>query len=410
MTLAGARPARRLAQPEFVAMLALLFATVAFSIDAMLPALPAIAGALSPADPNRAQLVLTSFVFGMGIGTLFVGPLSDAFGRRPAIFGGFLLYAIGALLAWRAPSLELLLAARVLQGIGAAGPRIAGIALTRDLYQGREMARVTSFVMMVFMVVPAVAPSIGQVIILSFGWRSVFLAFVLFGLAGTGWVALRQDETLAPALRRPLSLSNIALAARDVLSDAEVRRYTTVMTLGMGQLFALLSSIQPIFGETYGRAASFPLWFAGIAAISATASVVNARTVMRLGMRHLCIVAFGAQTIVSLTMAAVLQSGFLQGDAAFAAFFLWAASLFFVTGLTIGNLNALSLQRMGHIAGMAASIIGCVSTVASVLIAIPIGLLYDGTGLPVVIGAAISSAMAWWLMRGAPALPQPGHG
>ena len=184
----------------------MLFATIAFSIDAMLPALPVIAAELSPLATNRAQLILSAFVFGMGAGTLFAGPISDAIGRKPTIAGGMLLYIAGAVMAHYAGSLEVLLIARVIQGLGAAGPRIAGLALTRDLYEGREMARVMSFVMTVFMIVPAVAPAIGAGIIAFAGWRGVFLAFVIFGLVALTWVSVRQPETLAPAHRRPLSV------------------------------------------------------------------------------------------------------------------------------------------------------------------------------------------------------------
>ncbi|MFN0114737.1 MAG: multidrug effflux MFS transporter [Paracoccaceae bacterium] len=391
--------ARRLALPEFAAMLAMLFATIAFSIDAMLPALPQIAAELTPDAVNRAQLILTAFVMGMGIGTLFAGPISDSVGRKPAIVGGFALYAVGALLAHQATSLELLLAARLIQGLGAAGPRIVGMALIRDLYQGREMARVSSFVMMVFMVVPAVAPSIGQVVIHLFGWRSIFLAFVIFAAAGAFWLSLRQPETLAPGHRRPLSPGSLLAAAREVLADRDVLRYTAVMTLGFGQMFALLSSIQQLFTDTYGQGVWFPQWFALIAVFSASAAFINSQLVGRLGMRALCIRAYTVQVLASVAVLAVMESGLLSGWPAFALFFLWATGIFFMAGLTFGNLNALALQKMGHIAGMAASIVTSVATVGAVAIAAPVGLAFDGTATPVVAGAVIASGLAWVLMR-----------
>ncbi len=398
-TAADAPPIRHLGQVEFTAMLAMLFATIAFSIDAMLPALPQIAAELTPAAVNRAQLILTAFVLGMGVGTLFAGPISDAIGRKPAIFGGFALYLAGAALAHQAQSLELLLAARVLQGLGAAGPRIVSLALVRDLYAGREMARVTSFVMMIFMVVPAVAPSIGAAIVHVWDWRAVFLAFMLFALVGAGWLAIRQPETLTPSLRRPLSVANILSAGREVLTDRDVLIYTAVMTLGFGQMFALLSSIQQLFTDTYGRGQGFPLWFALIAAFSATASVINARYVMKIGMRGMCIYAYGLQVATSLIALGLLWGGVVTGAAAFAVFFIWATSVFFLAGLTFGNLNALSLQKMGHIAGMAASIVAAVSTVGAVLIAAPVGQAFDGTPVPVIVGAVICSGLALILMR-----------
>jgi MFS transporter, DHA1 family, multidrug resistance protein len=392
-------PARRLGLPEFTAMLAMLFATIAFSIDAMLPALPQIAGELSPDNVNRAQLILTAFILGMGVGTLFAGPISDAVGRKPAIFGGFILYGVGAVLAHQAQSLEVLLAARVLQGLGAAGPRIVGLAMVRDLYAGREMARVSSFVMMVFMVVPAVAPSIGAAIIHVWDWRAVFLAFIIFAMMGAAWVGVRQPETLSDANRRPLSVGNISSAAREVLTDRQVLIYTAVMTLGFGQMFGLLASIQQLFQDTYGRGPEFPLWFALIAAFSALSAIVNARFVMKVGMRGMCIRAYLLQVVFSVVALILIETGLLTGTAGFAVFFIWATSVFFLSGFTYGNLNALALQRMGHIAGMAASILTSVATIGAVVIAAPLGLAFDGTPVPVMAGAAICSGIALWLMR-----------
>ncbi len=392
-------PIRRLALPEFTAMLAMLFATIAFSIDAMLPALPAIAAELVPEAANRAQLILSAFVFGMGAGTLFTGPISDALGRKPAIAGGICLYIAASVMAYYATSLEMLLVARTLQGLGVAGPRIAGLALTRDLYEGREMARVMSFVMTVFMVVPALAPAIGAGIIAYYDWRSVFLAFVIFGLAALIWVSFRQAETLPPNQRRALSKGNILDGLREVLGNREVRIYTAVLTLGYGQMFAVLSSIQQIFGETYGRAASFPNWFALIAVISAGASLLNSRLVMRIGMRRLALQAYLALALLSAVMAVVFWAGLLSGWLAFAGFLIWNNALFFSIGLTFGNLNALALQKMGHIAGMATSVISAISTILSVVIAAPVGLAFDGSPLPVVLGAVVCSGLSYILLK-----------
>ncbi len=389
---------RRLPLPEFTAMLAMLYATVAFSIDAMLPGLPMIAAELSPSDVNRAQLVITFFVLGMGLGSGLAGPISDAIGRRPTILGGAALYIAGTLLAYVAPSLELLLAARVLQGLGAAAPRIVGLALVRDLYQGRDMARVSSFVMLVFMIVPAIAPSVGQVIIGFAGWRSIFLAYVLFAIVATGWLMLRQDETLPVAARRPLSLPVLGRGALEVLGDRTVMICTAAMTAGFGQMMALLSSIQQIYEETYHQGANFPKWFALSAVLAASASFVNARLVMRLGMYRLARGAFAGMAVFSLLIAGVIASGFLHGWSAFAAFYVWATSVFFLAGLVFGNLNAIAMQKMGHIAGMTASVMSAVSTVAGAMIAIPVGLAFDGTPLPAILGATICSGLAWVLM------------
>lgn len=394
----AALPARRLPLPEFVAMLAFLFATIAFSIDAMLPALPEIGAELTPDNINRAQLILTAFVGGMGLGTLFAGPISDAIGRKLTITLGFALYAVAALAAIWAQSLEMLLLARFVQGIGAAAPRIVGVALVRDLYEGREMARITSFVMMIFIIVPALAPAIGAGIIALSHWHGVFIAFAGFAVIGALWLNIRQPETLAPAMRRPLRPATLWQAAREVLSDRQVMLATVVLTLGFGQMFALLSSAQQLFSETYGRGDSFPFWFAVMALLSGSGTILNARFVMRFGMRRIAAWAYVMQTVVSAVMLALLLSGALSQALAFPAFFLWATSVFFMAGVTFGNLNALALQRMGHIAGMAASVVAAISTLAAVLIAAPVGLLYNGTAIPAVTATLICSALAWRLM------------
>jgi MFS transporter, DHA1 family, multidrug resistance protein len=389
----------RLGQGEFVAMMAVLFATIAFSIDAMLPALPEIAAELTPEAVNRAQLVLTAFVLGMGAGTLVAGPVSDAVGRKPAITGFIGLYILGAVMAAVSTSIEMLLAARLLQGLGAAGPRIISMALVRDMYEGRAMARIMSFVMMIFVLIPSVAPLIGTLIIAGFGWRGIFGAFVLFGIAGALWLNLRQEETLPPELRRPLRTGPLRTAFVEVVSHRMVLLYIVVLTLGFAQLFALLSSIQQIYAETYDRAESFPLWFAVGGVISGGGTIVNATLVMRLGMRRLAIAAFASQTVIAGLLLLVTVAGLMPGWLAFPAFWVWSISMFFMAGLTFGNLNALALQPMGHIAGMAASVVGAISTVGAVFIAAPIGLAFDGTLVPLAAGTFVCSSLAWWLMR-----------
>lgn len=389
---------RRLSLPEFTAMLAMLFATVAFSIDAMLPGLPQIAAELTPRDVNRAQLVISTFVLGMGVGTAVAGPISDAYGRRGTIIGGFVLYITGALLAHFAPTMELLLAARLLQGLGSAGPRIVGLAMVRDLYAGRDMARVSSFVMMVFMIVPALAPSVGALIMGYAGWRAIFIAFMIFAVTSCAWLLIRQPETLPVAARRPLSVRMLWDGTREVLRDRTTMICTLVMTLAFGQMMGLLSSIQQLYADTYDQAANFPKWFGLSAILSSSASLVNAKLVMRLGMVRMVRSSLGVMTVFTAIMAAIIGSGQLGGWPAFAAFFLWATSIFFMAGLIFGNLNAIAMQNMGHLAGMTASVMMGASTVLAVVIAAPVGLAFNGTALPVMIGAIVCSGLGWVAM------------
>ncbi len=395
-----AKPA--IGQVEFIALIAMLFATIAFSIDAMLPALPQIAAELTPEAPNRAQLILTSFVMGMGLGTLFAGPLSDSFGRRTVIVGGAILYSVAALVAYAAPTIETVLAARVVQGLGAAGPRVVSLALVRDVHSGRQMARVVSFAMMIFTLVPAVAPLLGTGIIAAFGWRSIFLAFIAFSVLSVLWLLLRQPETLPANARRPFRAAPLWAALREVLSHRVIRLSIVAQTLAFACLFATLSSTQPIFDQTFDRAGSFPLYFALIALLAGTASLLNASLVVRLGMRRLIVVTFGVQMVVSAIVALVTASGVLPASFAFPVYLVWTIGVFFMAGMTLGNLNALGLEPVGHIAGMAASVIGSISTVASVALAVPVGLMFDGTPAPLMTSVAVLTALGFAVMRRIP--------
>lgn len=388
-----------LGKPEFVALMGMSFASIAFSIDAMLPALPEIGQALTPDAMNRAQLVLTSFVLGMGLGTFFTGPLSDAFGRRPVFLAGFALYMVGAVLAILAESLELLLAARVLQGIGVAGPRVVALAIIRDCYSGRQMAQLMSFVMMVFTLVPAFAPSIGAGIIALVGWRGLFGAFVLFAVINSGWFAWRQPETLAPQSHRPLKMSLLWAGMVEVLSNPVVRTTILVQMLVLSVLFGMLSSVQQIFDITFDQGANFPLWFGVVALVSGTASILNAVLVVRLGMRRLIRVTLAVQVIMSGLMVLTIWLNMIPDWAYFPIFLFWMITVFFMAGMTLGNLNAIAMEPMGHMAGMAASVVSAISTVMAATIAAPIGLAFDGTPLPLAVGAFLCVSVALGLMQ-----------
>ena len=384
---------------EFIALLALLFATIALSIDAMLPALPAIAAALSPSDPNKAQLVLTAFVLGMGVGTLFAGPLSDSLGRKTTILAGFALYILASAAAWAAPSLETLLAARIVMGLGAAAPRTVTIAMVRDMFKGPEMAQIMSFAMMVFTVVPAIAPLMGQGVIALAGWQAIFLVYIGFALVVASWLHLRQPETLPLAARRPLAFSPLLTACREVLSLRIVQLSILTQALTLGMLFATLSSMEGIFAQTFDRAGSFPLWFALIAVASMSGSILNARLVMRIGMHGMIRTTYAVLLAVTLAYLALTATGVLGRDGAFYAHILWSVVLFATMGLTLGNINAVAMEPLGHVAGMATSVISSIATVASVLLAVPVGLMFDGTTLPLLFGVATYGAAALGLAQ-----------
>ncbi|MBY6055239.1 multidrug effflux MFS transporter [Leisingera daeponensis] len=390
-------PNHGMAKAEFIALIAMMFATIALSIDAMLPALPEIGQTLSPDNINRAQLVLTSFVLGMGLGTFFTGPLSDAFGRKPVVAAGCALYVLAALTAWLSPTLEVLLISRVLMGIGAAGPRIVGVAVVRDLYSGREMARLMSIAMMIFMIVPAIAPLMGAGIIALSGWRAIFLSFALFASVIVLWTSLRLPETLAREDRRAFRAPLLISAVKEMMTHPTVRLSIMVQTLCLGMLFTMLTMVQPIYDIIFGRGDSFPYWFGLVAVISGTASLLNAAIVVRIGMRRIVTVSLAAQILI--TGAMLLISGWsLPAPWMFGLFVGWQASVFFMVGTTVGNLNAMAMEPMGHIAGMAASVIGAISTVLAAAIAAPVGLLFDGSLVPLAAGLLIMACIAFLLM------------
>ncbi|MFT5007133.1 MAG: DHA1 family bicyclomycin/chloramphenicol resistance-like MFS transporter, partial [Paracoccaceae bacterium] len=245
---------------EFIVLIAVMFAMIAFGSDAMLPAFPQIGADLGLTDINRAQLVITIFLLGTGLGQLFTGPLSDAVGRKPVILGGLLVYMAACVMAIYAQTLETLLIARFIQGLGVSGPRTVTIAMVRDLYAGRHMAQVMSLAMVLFVLVPAVAPLIGQTLTNSFGWRSIFTAFILFAVFGFLWLGIRQPETHAPEKRRPLRWQAYTLSLCEVCSSRVVMTYTVTLAFGYGSLFAYLSSAQQIFVDTLGAGANFPLY------------------------------------------------------------------------------------------------------------------------------------------------------
>ncbi|MDN5788137.1 MFS transporter [Pseudorhodobacter sp.] len=391
-------PTRAMGQSEFIALIAMLFATVAFSIDSMLPALPSIAAELTPDAPNTAQLILTSFVLGMGLGTFVAGPLSDSFGRRRIIVSGAVLYCFAAGVAYFAPTLETMLAARIIQGLGAAGARVVSLALVRDLYKGRDMARIVSFAMMIFTLVPAIAPLAASGIISAFGWRSIFVTFIAFSVISMVWLMMRQPETLPLASRRPFRAAPLIAALKEVLSHRVIRTTIAVQTLIFGALFGTLSSAQQIFEDVFNRADSFPLWFAVVAICAGTASPTNAFLVGRVGMRSMITTTLIAQIALSAVTIALALSGILTGGAGFALFVIWMIGVFAMAGLTLGNLNALALEPVGHIAGMAASVTGAIATVCAVMLAAPLGLAFNGTYLPLVLGVLVMSILALLLM------------
>ncbi|MBL1437409.1 MAG: multidrug effflux MFS transporter [Rhodobacteraceae bacterium] len=370
---------------RFIVLVALLTSLLAFGTDAMLPALPEIGAALGLADGNRVQLIVSSFMLGTGLGQLFFGPFSDYLGRKSAILLGLGIFVAGCVVSLMAQSFEVMLAGRVLQGLGVAGPRTASIAMVRDLYKGRDMARIMSFVMAVFILVPALAPLIGQVVMLTWGWRSIFIAFILFAMMAFLWMSLGQPETHTE--RRRFSVADLWQATMAVFTSRQTMGFAIVAGLNFAAFVVYLSSAEQIFREIFHVGKLFPLYFAIMALAIGAASITNAKLVGRLGMHMLITRALSALVGFSLIYAVILA--IFPAAESLWLFVSWGVLSFFSVGLVFGNVNAVAMEPMGENAGIAAAIIGAVSTVLAVAIGVPLGLLYNGSTLPLVAGFAV---------------------
>lgn len=388
-----------ISQLELVSLLAMLSATVAFSLDAMLPALPQISDALTPDAPNRVQLVIGSFVLGLGIGTFFTGALSDAFGRRPIAVGGALVYCAAALVAALSPNLETLLLARFVQGLGAAGPRVTAMAIARDLFSGRRMAQVLSYVIFVFTLTPVFAPSLGWAIAQAFGWRGIFASFAVFSFISVAWLLIRLPETLPPENVRPFRPGKLMDGTREILGNRRVVLATLVQTLIFGTLFSALASSQQVFEEVFERGTTFPLWFGLMAVLASFSNLINARIVVTLGMREVVRRVLLIQGGFTLIYLALQVTDTMPPALAFPIGFLWYTSIFYLAGFGIGNMNALALEPLGHMAGLAASIITACATIGAALLTVPIGLAFDGTLLPLTFGVGVLVMIALVVLR-----------
>lgn len=386
----AAAPPPRLTLPfaEFVALIAAMMALTALSIDIMLPALPQIGAALGVSDDNERQLVIITYVLGFAAGQIIYGPLSDRYGRKPVLLVGFVLFIAGSLAALIAPTFATLLMARVLQGIGAASPRVLGFAIVRDLFTGRQMARVMSLAMMVFIVIPVLAPSMGQLLMGLGNWRTPFDALLVFGVVAGAWVAWRLPETrLADASGGPRE--TLWQSIKAVVSVPQTLAYMAGSGFMFGCLMGYVASSQQVFVEVFQLGALFPVAFGAIASVMAVASFVNAQLVERLGMRLVSHTALAGYVVVSSALATAAALGM----APMWLFAVLVAICFFCFGLIAPNFNALAMEPQGRHAGMASSVIGFYSTGVGALIGGLVGHWFDGSVLPLAAGFLICSVL-----------------
>ena len=377
--------------------MAFITSFVALATDAMLPALSAIGDDLGVLDPNHNQYTISLMFLGLAVGQLFYGPWSDTVGRKKAIYIGFLVFLFGSLLSYLSETFFTMIIGRVLQGLGLAGPRVVVMALIRDLYAGRAMARIMSFISAVFIMVPALAPAFGLLVLHFLGWRSIFGSFIVLGILVCLWFALRQPETLSEEKRLAFKPGELWDSFIEILHTRQAIGYTLASGFIFGSFVTYLSTAQQIFEVVYeldGRV--FALWFAILAIFIGAASLLNGKLVLNYGMRKLTFRALLASIVIASCL--LVLSYLYDGKPPFLLFVTFFAAIFFCTGLLFGNLMALCMEPLGHIAGIGAAITSATSNLISIPIAVFVGSLFAGTVMPLVSGFVVLPGLGLLIM------------
>lgn len=383
--------------PEFVTLMALYVALMAMSIDMILPALSLIGQEFKIFDENQTQYIISTLFLGFTFGQLIYGPISDSYGRKFTIYIGLILLIIGDILCLISNNFELMLIGRFMQGFGAASPRITSMAVIRDCYKGKEMARVMSFIMTVFIIIPVIAPSVGQAILFVHSWRVMFEIFLAAGLIAAIWTYFRLPETLKKKDIKPFNIKTISKDLRIVIKNKTTMIYTICAGLVFGALIGYLTSSRQIFQEYFGTGKLFSLYF-GLGALSiGISSIVNSMIVRRSGMKLICQRALIVMILVSLLF--IIVSILEDSQIPLWQFMIFVFIIFFCVGLLFGNLNALAMEPMGHLAGIASTVIGCVSSAISVVIGTLIGQFYNGTPIPLISSYLLLTSVAFILQR-----------
>jgi MFS transporter, DHA1 family, multidrug resistance protein len=367
---------------EFVGLIAALMATNALAIDSMLPALQQIGAALGVSGANHRQWIITAYLLGFGAAQIVYGTLADRYGRKPILLWGLAGYVVCSLLVVFSRSFELVLAARALQGVAAAATRVVAVSVVRDCYAGRLMARVMSLSFVVFLGVPILAPSIGQLIMLVAPWRAIFIALAGFSAVVFLWVAARLPETLHEEDRSPIAAADVVHAMGLVLGNRFSLGYTLAMTVIFGGMIGFINSAQQVFTDVFKEPRYFTVIFAVIAGAVAIASLVNARLVDRLGMRLLSHSALLGYITLAGIHAVIAMSGFET----LWTFTLLQSAMMFCFGLLAGNFGAVAMEPLGHVAGTAASVQGFFSTIGGAAIGFLIGQSFNGSDVPLTLG------------------------
>ncbi len=388
--MASSTPVKRLSLPEFVALTAALMALNALAIDIMLPALPAMGADFHVPQENDRQMIIVAYMLGFGVSQLFYGPLTDRFGRRSVLFISLFFYIVAAIMCVYASSFELLIWARAFMGASAGGSRVIAVSAARDLYVGRQMAKVMSLVMIVFMSAPIVAPFFGQIMLKYMSWHGIFWALAIFGVIMFTWVLVRMPETLPLDRRVPLNLPTMFRNYWKVIRTREALGYTIASGFLFGGLMSYISSSEQLYHEVYATGDWFALWFAGAAVAMSISNLINSRLVERIGMRPISHFALICFVIVSIIHAIIA----MQGPVPFPLFYTLVILAFFCIGFQGPNYNAIAMEPLGALAGSGAALIGFASSFVSASIGGLVARQFDGTVTPIFIGHAVVGTLA----------------
>nr|WP_096357807.1 multidrug effflux MFS transporter [Variibacter gotjawalensis] len=380
-----------------------MMAITAFSIDNLLPAFDVIRRDFKLDNPNDAQLLVYAYLMSFGVAQIVYGPLSDMLGRRPVLIVGTLIFVAGAALAIFAPNFQLLICARIIQGIGSAAGRVLAVAIVRDLYRGSDMARVMSLAMMAFLIAPIIAPAIGTGLLMLGNWHLIFGAMLLLGLTLLVWFVLRMPETLHPEYRMAPSLSRIWRAITTTMTTRVSIGYGTAVGLLLGCVMGYVGSAQQILETTvYGLGKAFSLYFAILATAQGAAALISSRFVRLIGMRRLA--HFGACGFALTGIVMVAAALIWAGKPPFPLYYALLMACFFLFGLTVPSFNAMSMEPLGAIAGTAAAFLGTYTTILGAVFGLILGRYFDGTVLPLSIGVAALGSLCvvtiLWAERG----------
>lgn len=365
------------------------------ALDIMLAALPEIGQAMKATTPNLAQLTVGTFLAGAAISAFMIGPVADAYGRRIPILAGLALFVLFSLLAPFAHNMEMMLALRFVQGVGVGTTRLSQ-AVLRDRYSGSEMAEAMSLSLMAFLILPVIAPLIGQGILLAAGWQAIFFAMAALGMVVLAWTWWKLPETLAAEHRRPLGFASIWAGLKVIARDRNAVGYGMAAMFLLGALYGFIATTQPVYGEAFGLGSLFPFAMAATAIVQSGSAFVCSRLIRRFGAPAIGLCALSAYVLFAGMLVALFSMGMLP----FWLFFILVTAMMAMFTWADATLGALSMNNLGEVAGTAASAFGAIQALGATVLGSLIGQGYDGTPRSLIwgvlfLGMASLISIAW---------------